>query len=288
MENEHTVLYQLTETSPFMMSFVVITKQNNAIIIDGGMEADMPLLKEYVGNRHVSAWILTHAHSDHIDGFVSEMRKNGGKDFDIEKIYYNFPPYSLIEKHDVPDYEYFKSELDEMLPAFNEVLPLFRDKTHIVTQGESIQIDEVQIDFLFTYHPDLVANLMNDSSLVFKLTTPNTSVLFLGDLGPEGGDKLYEESMDLLKADMVQMAHHGHMNCGMEVYAAIRPKVCLWCCADWLYNEPAFCGKLADREFFWKQGRRRMFGTEVTRRWMDILGVEKHYVTKDGTNTILL
>ena len=36
MENEHTVLYQLTETSPFMMSFVVITKQNNAIIIDGG------------------------------------------------------------------------------------------------------------------------------------------------------------------------------------------------------------------------------------------------------------
>lgn len=31
-----------------------------------------------------------------------------------------------------------------------------------------------------------------------------------------------------------------------------------------------------------------MFGTEVTRRWMDILGAEKHYVTKDGTNTILL
>ena len=46
MKNEHTVLYQLTETSPFMMSFVIVTKQNNAIIIDGGMEADMPLLKE--------------------------------------------------------------------------------------------------------------------------------------------------------------------------------------------------------------------------------------------------
>lgn len=42
MKNEHTVLYQLTETSPFMMSFVIVTKQNNAIIIDGGMEADMP------------------------------------------------------------------------------------------------------------------------------------------------------------------------------------------------------------------------------------------------------
>ena len=30
---------------------------------------------------------------------------------------------------------------------------------------------------------------------------------------------LYEESRDILKADIVQMAHHGHMNVGMEVYA---------------------------------------------------------------------
>ena len=74
----------------------------------------------------------------------------------------------------------------------------------------------------------------------------------------------------------------------MEVYAAIQPKACLWCCADWLYKEPAFCGRLADRETLWKQGRQRMFGTEVTRRWMDILGVKKHYVTKDGTNKIIL
>ena len=65
-----TLLYQLTETSQFMMSFVIITRQNNAIVIDGGRPADMPLLKQYVGGRHISAWILTHAHNDHISGFV--------------------------------------------------------------------------------------------------------------------------------------------------------------------------------------------------------------------------
>ena len=53
-----TVLYQLTETSKFMMSFVLITKKNNCIVIDGGRPLDMPLLKEYVGGRHISAWIL--------------------------------------------------------------------------------------------------------------------------------------------------------------------------------------------------------------------------------------
>ena len=233
---KETVMYQITETSNFMMSFVIITKNNNAIVIDGGRPADMPLLKEYIGGRHISAWILTHAHDDHIGGFVSEFKKNGGADFDIEKIYYNFPSFEALNNPNVSNYEFYKWELMETLPSFNEVLPMFQEKTHITTQGESIQIDEVKIDFIFSYHEGLTSNLMNDSSLVFKVITPNKTVLFLGDLGPDGGDVLYFESRDLLKADMVQMAHHGGLGVSMEVYAAIEPKACLWCCREESYN----------------------------------------------------
>ena len=134
----------------------------------------------------------------------------------------------------------------------------------------------------------MFSNLLNDSSLVFTVTTPNKKVIFLGDLGPEGGDVLYEESRHLLKADIVQMAHHGHMNVGMEVYAEVMPEACLWCCADWLYNEPEIPHYLVDRKKLRKMQREGMYGTTVTRRWMDILGVKKHYVTKDGTNEIEL
>ena len=288
MKNEQTVLYQLTETSQFMMSFVLVTKENNCIVVDGGRPADMPLLKEYIGGRHISAWILTHAHNDHISGFVDEIKKNGGADFDIGTVYYNFPPYSLIDEHNVPDYPYFKTELDEMLPAFLEIEPFIRPFSHITTQGEHITVDECEIDFLFSFHDGLYANLMNDSSLVFKVTTPNKTVLFLGDLGPDAGDVLFRESRHLLKSDIVQMAHHGHMNVSMEVYAAVAPEACLWCCADWLYNEPEVPGYLSDAEKLRKMGRIRMYGTAVTRRWMEQLGVKTHYVTKDGTNTILL
>ena len=35
-------------------------------------------------------------------------------------------------------------------------------------------------------------------------------------------------------------------------------------------------------------GRIRMYGTALTRRWMDLLGDEKHYVTADGTQVIPL
>lgn len=283
-----TMLYQLTETSLFMMSFVLVTQQNNVIVIDGGRPEDMPLLKKYIRGRHISAWILTHAHMDHVSGFVDEMAKNGGKDFDIEKIYYNFPPYEIDESLYIRDREYYQRELDGVLPSFHAVLPLFRDKTHVVQQGEIIQIDELTIEFLFTYHKCLTANLMNDSSLVFKVTAPKKTVLFLGDLGPEGGDALLWESHGKLKADIVQMAHHGHECCGMELYAEIMPKACMWCCADWLYNQRAVPDYNEDYSVIYEKGLNRQYGTKMTRRWMDLLGVKKHYVTMNGTQRIRL
>ena len=282
-------LYQLTETSRFMMSFVLVTDKDNCIIIDGGRPEDMPLLKQYVNGRHISAWILTHPHVDHISGFLDEFIHNGGRDFDVDTIYYNFPPYDeLINRTDVEDVEWFRHDLNNILPEFNAALPLFCDKTHLTCQGESLDIDEVHIDFIYSYHEGLTANVVNDSSLVFKVTTPNKTVMFLGDLGPDGGDLLFRESRHLLKSDICQMAHHGHMNVGMEVYAAIMPEACLWCCADWLYNEPEIPPYLEDAGKLRRMGRIRMYGTAVTRKWMDILGVCKHYVTKDGTQRIEL
>ena len=129
---------------------------------------------------------------------------------------------------------------------------------------------------------------MNDSSLVFKLTTPNKSVMFLGDIGPAAGDVLYFESKDKLKADMVQMAHHGGFCCGMEVYAAIAPEACLWCCMEESYNGINIPKVYYDKEKMKVLGWMRMHPTTVTREWMEKLGVKKHYVTKDGTNKIIL
>ena len=74
----------------------------------------------------------------------------------------------------------------------------------------------------------------------------------------------------------------------MEVYAAIMPSACMWCCADWLYEEEEIPRYLANRERLRKMQRERMYGTKITRKWMDILGVKTHYVTKDGTNKIII
>lgn len=285
----NTEMYMLTETSEFMMSFVVVTKKNNVIIIDGGRKEDMPLLKKYVAGRHVSAWILTHAHSDHIEGFISEMTENGAADFDIGAVYYNFPDYDeLIAITDVPDLTYFREELTETLPAFNAVKDKFAKKARVVKRGDKIVVDEVTIDVLYSYTGGLYANLMNDASLVFRLSGENKSVMFLGDLGPDGGDRLFRESKDLLKADYCQMAHHGHMNVSMEVYAKIMPEACFWCAPKWLYEEGEIPDYLSDGEGLERAGRIRMYGTALTRKWMELLGVKKHYVSGFGTCKVIL
>lgn len=282
-----TKLYMLTETSAFMMSFVIVTEKNRVIVVDGGRKEDMPLLKQYVAGRKIAAWILTHAHSDHIEGFVSEIEKNGGADFDIEKICYNFPDYdALIRETKVPDRAYFLSELREMLPAFNAQKHRFADRSIIAKRGDVLHIDEVTVEFLYSYTGGMYANLMNDSSLVFKLSTPRKSMLFLGDLGPDGGDALLRVAREDLKADFCQMAHHGHMNVSMEVYAEILPEACFWCAPLWLYEEPVVPGYLSDRDALEKAGRTRMYGTALTRKWMKLLGVQTHYVSGFGTQEV--
>ena len=287
--NKQTTLYQLTETSQFMMSFVIVTEKNNAIVIDGGRPEDMPLLKQYLDGRHISAWILTHPHGDHISGLIYEIERNGGADFDIEKVVYAFPSYeALLAAPSVPDREYFEADLGDILPKFEAIEHFLGNRRSIVSQGDTLDVDECHFEFIYTYHDGLFSNPMNDASLVFTLTTPRKKIIFLGDLGPEGGDILYEESRHLLKSDIVQMAHHGHMNVGMEVYAAIDPEICLWCCPEWLWNEPEIPHYLTNRKRLRSIQRNRMYGTTITRAWMEKLGVKTHYVTKDGTNTLYI
>ena len=135
--NEKTVLYQLTETSKYMMGFVIVTKENNVIVIDGGRAEDMPLLKEYVGGRHIAAWILTHPHVDHVSGFLSELEKDGCADFDIGCVYHAFPPLAplMAIKDETPWPAYFEEEITEIFltdshykklkERFNKLILLF-------------------------------------------------------------------------------------------------------------------------------------------------------------------
>ena len=104
------------------------------------------------------------------------------------------------------------------------------------------------------------------------MTTPKQSILFLGDLGVEGGRRVMEKvSADKLKADYLQMAHHGQNGVDRAFYERVNPTVCLWPTPDWLWNNNQ--GKGDDTG---------PYNTISTRAWVHEMGVKQHHVMKDG------
>lgn len=265
--DQQAELHILTEYSPYSMGFVIITKENRAIIIDGGRLQELPNVAAHVGDREVAAWILTHPDGDHIGAITDAMKLSHPLIAATEAFLYQFHSVEFCAK-----WGYAGD-----LIRFQKYCAPILDRTKTVCAGECFEIDGLKFEILFSRDERFTENVTNDSSLVFKVTGEKQSVLFLGDLGPIAGDVLLERVGPRLHADIVQMAHHGHCCVGKEVYQAINPRACIWCAQPWLYREPASVVYGA-----------RMYGTGMTRQWMDELGVKEHYVTGDGDQIILI
>ena len=265
---KHSYLIHIPDTSEFMMSFVLITKRNRAVIIDGGRPEDMPSLKKVVGKREIAAWILTHPHLDHISGF-NEVFASDDPDLRPKEVIYSFPPLSFIEENEPEE----AHTLRDFLAVEDKVRPL----AHKPVENEEFSIDELRFKVLHAWddaRPDSPRLAGNNASLVVRVQGEKKSVMFLGDIGPETGDSMYADHWQELKSDYVQMAHHGHSGPGAEVYLAIKPQACFWCCRDWLYDEIPVA---------WEP---RLYGTRMQRFWMERLGVKKHYVAMDGLHKV--
>ena len=111
--------------------------------------------------------------------------------------------------------------------------------------------------------------------MVIKMNVNNKSILFLADTGVESGEKLLQEQKEKLKADIVQMAHHGQAGVTEEVYQAIDPKICLWPTPDWLWDNNLGEGY-----------NTAPYKTITTREWIEKLKVEQNIIAKDGDITI--
>ena len=142
--------------------------------------------------------------------------------------------------------------------------------------GQEIRVDGNLIEILGTKNPEITSNAINNSSLVLKVSDSNKSVLFTGDLGVEGGGKLLESPLrDRLRADYVQMSHHGQRGVDLDFYRAVSPTACLWPTPRWLWENDSGDGSDSGP---WE--------TLTVRKWMQELGVQTHYVSAFGLQRI--
>ena len=233
------------------MGFVLAGK-GDVLAIDGGTFAEAENFENLLlslGGR-VDTWFLTHAHYDHIDAFVKIL--TGGK-VKVNSVCFNFPPldfYYSIEKNVAR-----KECLEECVALIEKRrIPAIKP-----TKGERIPVGHFTVTPLSDGTP--LGPSINSSSVVLRVETSGKPVLFLSDLDGFSEDAVLKDFPDLLRCDIVQVAHHGQGGASEGFYGAVRPKVCLWPTPEWLWNNDAGegCGT-------------GPYKTLETRKWMEKFG----------------
>jgi len=263
-------LWQLpNQTHTQMMSYVVQTVHRKVIVIDGGTAGDAPFLLEFLNGLgdSIDAWIITHAHDDHFDALI-EILKNPGT-LKIGPLYGSLPDAAWVG-------QWGADSEKESYTRFEQTLKDAGRKVEALSLGQNFEIDGIQLEVLGVRNPEITNNAINNSSLVLRLADGVKSVLFLGDLGLEGGEKLLKSPYaSRLPSDYVQMAHHGQNGVNEAFYQQVKPAYCLWPTPKWLWDNDNGGGT----------GSGHWHTLEV-RAWMDKMPIKKHYVMFEGIHKI--
>lgn len=250
-----------------MLSAIVQTSQGSLIVIDGGLGADGDYLRSQIQARgsHVAAWLITHPHGDHAGALYKILQDEAAgvqSGIQIDGIYYSF---GNPEWYTVND----PSEQTMAHSIMGSFAGLPETMLHTVTRGQTIQVDDVTIQVMNDRY-ETAGDKGNNACIVYKLWVNGKSILFLGDMAQEGGQRLLAEvGAQELKSDIVQMAHHGQNGVDEAFYKAVDPQMCLWPTPQWLWTSV---------------GSR--YRTSETKGWMTRLNVQRHYCTKDGDQVI--
>lgn len=194
----------------------------------------------------IAAWIITHAHGDHI-GLPTQFLQTYKNDITLKMVIYNFPDYNSITLTD-------KSEgsLASCVSGFKAAcngLPAGARPTHFVAHsGQKIYFPGCEIEFLYTqedYYPNQFES-GNATSLVFRMTLEGASgnktvFMVTGDADTNNSKEIAPRYKDELKCDILQLNHHGFNGACDGLYEYMNPDICLWACDPYRFDTDKRC-----------------------------------------------
>lgn len=266
-----TILYMLQEQSHTqMMSYILQSGEGKLVVIDGGTAKDAGHLLDTLirlGGPEpvVDLWLLTHPHSDHVNALLEIF--SGPNPLKVKRIYSRFLSADFYREND-----FAGANGAKVTEAFNQFEKVHGDICFPFEKGQKFVLDSMEINVLYVPDESIKENVINNSSVVFRVDTEGQRILFVGDLGEEGGDRVLAlVPRGELRADFIQMAHHGQGGVKKSFYEAVDPRACLWNTPQWLWDnrrsgEPYNSGP-------WR--------TVEVQGWMEELGVRRHFITKD-------
>lgn len=202
-------------------STLITTQYNKKILIDGGgsefgstFDVGEKTLLPYLLKKKIHKLdyvIISHFDSDHVGGILTILEKLNVKNIIIGKQFEKSENYE----------EFIKVIQDKKMKIYN------------VEAGQRINIDkDTYIDILWPDSANVITNnILNNNSLVCKVNYKETTMLFTGDIEEIAEEAIlnkYEKSLQILKSDIIKVAHHGSKTSSKkELLKCIKPKIAL-------------------------------------------------------------
>lgn len=213
------VVTQYPDATGVQGTFYTIANDDFLIIIDGGWAENSDAVRSVIAEHGnvVDAWIISHPHQDHAGAF-NEIYANPG-DITIRAIYDNGFDYDFIEASGEP---YDDITVMETYHALTEGAD---NLTHL-KRGDSLSICGLTLDVYNAYDDTVLAavgdekDYQNNASLLFKISSENSSMLFCSDIKYDMNDTLLSAYRDSISCDYVQTGHHGNWSFSNEFYEA--------------------------------------------------------------------
>lgn len=228
-----SMIFKLSDGRFFVIDSGIGGRKDNDGSSSGWIWASLAKHADDPNNIRVAAWLITHTHSDHAGGLVdmargwyensegrhSVMPKNCTEIITIERLIYNQP--ANMSKFGRAGW------IGEIIEAFDikEVV-----KAH---PGQELWFADLKLTVYTTQ--DLLVEMdssiddLNEYSVVTMIEFNGKRILSLGDADPKNNAmsaKLYQNE---LKADVIQVAHHGYGDTGAkEVNELCNPDIVLW------------------------------------------------------------
>ena len=172
----------------------------------------------------------------------TDVKVTPDNNFTIGKFYFDFPTWNYRSGDTSASIINLKQGLEVYAKAHPEVQDFVKTNGAVdvyselngkyinkdtIAQGQVIQIDGIDFEIMQTWsYSDGDAN---NNSMIIRMWVDGQSVMFLNDAGVRSGNRLLNTyGADGIKADIVQLAHHGQNGVSKEVYDAIDADVRLW------------------------------------------------------------
>ena len=212
------------------MSYVIQLSDGKYLVFDGGYWADADnlynLLVKYKPASHtkpiIAGWFISHLHGDHY-GCLNSFSGKYSELVEVEGFYHNFPYVPMGE--DQTTSPSTATSVEAAMRKWTNA-KLYR-KLH---SGEYFNFSGATVTVLCTLE-DVYPNIYgdgNDTSTVVRVDIAGQRIIFTGDANPSESAAMCKLGTEVLKADIVQFAHHGYPGCSTTFYQMVDPETVLW------------------------------------------------------------